>query len=227
MLMTHRHLPALLALALATGTAQPADEPLRFETDAQEYLYYWGTQLADPVTAARIADAESLEWIARGLRDRAAGRAPAFGEEYRSLLSNYLVLRNREAAQAEAALSARWLEQAARERGARRTDSGLVYRELARGSGAQPKPGDTVVVRYTGTLRDGSVFDSSEAYGGPLTAPLERVIDCWSQGIPLMKVGGKARISCPAELGYGEVGTNQIPGGAGLAFEIELLEIVE
>lgn len=218
-------MPALLALALATGAAQAADEPLRFETSAQEYLYYWGTQLADPVAAARISDAESLEWIARGLKDRAAGTAPSFGEEYRSLLSNYLIVRTREAAQAEARLSASWLEQAARERGARRTDSGLVYQELARGAGAQPQSSDTVIVRYTGTLRDGTVFDSSEAYGGPLTAPLERVIDCWSEGIPLMKVGGKARISCPAELGYGEVGTDRIPGGAGLAFEVELLEI--
>ena len=221
------YIPALLAFALAAGPAQTADEPLRFETDAQEYLYYWGTQLADPVTAARITDAESLEWIARGLKDRAAGRAPAFGEEYRSLLSNYLVLRTREAAQAEARLSAIWLEQAARERGARRTDSGLVYRELASGTGPEPGSNDTVVVRYTGTLRDGTVFDSSEAYGGPLTAPLERVIACWSEGIPLMRVGGKARISCPAELGYGEVGTAQIPGGAALAFEVELLEIVD
>ena len=228
MSMTRYRMPVLLALALtATSPAQSADEaPLRFETDAQEYLYYWGTQLADSVTAARIADPESLEWIARGLTDRAAGRAPAFGEEYRSLLSNYLVLRARESAQAEAQLSAGWLEQLARERGARRSDSGLVYRELASGTGPRPKPDDTVIVRYTGTLRDGTVFDSSEAYGGPLTAPLERVIDCWSEGIPLMRVGGKARISCPAALGYGESGTDRIPGGAGLAFEIELLEIV-
>lgn len=225
---SRRLLPILLSLALPAAVPA-ADEPppLRFGNDAQEYLYYWGTLLADTVVAARIDDAESLAWIARGLTDRAAGRAPSFGEEYRSLLSNHLLLRRREAAQAEASQSAQWLQQVARERGARRTDSGLVYQELASGGGARPAPTDTVVVRYTGTLRDGTVFDSSQAYGGPLTAPLERMIDCWSEGIPLMRVGGRARISCPAELGYGELGTDVIPGGAGLAFEIELLEILD
>jgi FKBP-type peptidyl-prolyl cis-trans isomerase FkpA len=118
-----------------------------------------------------------------------------------------------------------YLDKAAAEPGARKTASGLIYRELKPGTGASPKATDTVKVHYRGTLTDGKEFDSS--YGGqPIEFPLNRVIRAWTEGVQLMKVGGKAQLVCPANLAYGERGAPpDIPGGATLVFEVELLGI--
>jgi FKBP-type peptidyl-prolyl cis-trans isomerase len=95
------------------------------------------------------------------------------------------------------------------------------------GEGAQPGPTDKVKVHYHGTLRDGTVFDSSVDRGTPAEFPLDRVIPCWTEAVTQMKVGGKRRIVCPAAIAYGSRGMGQIPGDAALVFEVELLEIVE
>jgi FKBP-type peptidyl-prolyl cis-trans isomerase FkpA len=109
---------------------------------------------------------------------------------------------------------------------ARRTASGLVYVPLREGSGASPGPDDTVVVNYQGRLIDGSVFDGSRDRG-PATFSLRSVIACWSQSLPLMKVGGTSRIVCPASLGYGVRGEPpKVGSDATLDFEVELLEVV-
>jgi FKBP-type peptidyl-prolyl cis-trans isomerase FkpA len=118
-----------------------------------------------------------------------------------------------------------YLDKAAAEPGAQKTASGLIYRELKAGTGASPKATDTVKVHYRGTLTDGKEFDSS--YGGqPIEFPLNRVIRAWTEGVQMMKVGGKAQLVCPANLAYGERGAPpDIPGGATLVFEVELLGI--
>lgn len=115
----------------------------------------------------------------------------------------------------------------AREDGAILTDDGLVYRELRKGHGPRPTSTSRVRVHYTGTLRSGRVFDSSRERGRPFDTPLDRVIPCWSHALPLMQVGGEARISCPSELAYGERGNARIPGGSALTFEVELIEILK
>lgn len=118
-----------------------------------------------------------------------------------------------------------YLDKAAAEPGAQKTASGLVYRVVTAGSGASPKATDTVKVHYRGTLTSGKQFDSS--YGGPPAEfPLNRVIPCWTEGVQLMKVGGKSTLVCPSSIAYGESGAPpDIPGGATLIFEIELLGI--
>jgi FKBP-type peptidyl-prolyl cis-trans isomerase FkpA len=118
-----------------------------------------------------------------------------------------------------------YLDKAAAEPGAQKTASGLIYRELKPGTGASPKAWDTVKVHYRGTLTDGKEFDSSYD-GQPLEFPLDRVIRAWTEGVQMMKVGGKAQLVCPASLAYGERGAPpDIPGGATLIFEVELLGI--
>jgi FKBP-type peptidyl-prolyl cis-trans isomerase FkpA len=109
------------------------------------------------------------------------------------------------------------------------TASGLTYVELKAGQGAAPAATDTVRVHYRGTFPDGKEFDSSIGRGQPAEFPLNRVIKCWTEGVQLMKVGGKAQLICPAAIAYGERGTpgGPIPPNATLHFEIELLGIVK
>ena len=119
------------------------------------------------------------------------------------------------------------LKAAAAEAGAVTTDTGLVYRSLKDGSGASPTAADAVKVHYRGTLTDGTEFDSSIKRGQPAEFPLGRVIKCWTEGVQRMKVGGKAKLTCPAAIAYGESGTpgGPIPPNATLIFEVELLAI--
>lgn len=117
-------------------------------------------------------------------------------------------------------------ERAAREPGAVRTDSGLVFRSLREGQGASPTAADTVRVHYRGTFADGKEFDSSHQRGQPAEFPLNRVIKCWTEGVQRLKVGGMARLTCPPAIAYGERGAGKvIPPNATLTFEVELLGI--
>ena len=114
------------------------------------------------------------------------------------------------------------------ETGATTTDSGLVYRALKDGTGPSPKASDVVRVHYKGTFPDGKEFDSSYSRGKPAEFPLDRVIKCWTEGVQRMKVGGKARLTCPSAIAYGERGAGGvIPPNATLQFEVELLGIVK
>ncbi len=118
------------------------------------------------------------------------------------------------------------IEKAAAEKGAVKTLSGMVYRSLTEGSGPSPKETDVVRVHYKGTFPDGKEFDSSHKRGQPTEFPLNRVIKCWTEGVQLMKVGGKAKLTCPPSLAYGEKGAGgTIPPNATLQFEVELLAI--
>jgi FKBP-type peptidyl-prolyl cis-trans isomerase FkpA len=118
------------------------------------------------------------------------------------------------------------LARAAAEAGAVVTDSGLVYLSLQEGKGALPGATDTVSVHYRGSFPDGREFDSSFKRGKPASFALNRVIRCWTEGVQRMKVGGKARLTCPAALAYGERGAGDvIPPNAVLKFDVELLGI--
>jgi len=106
--------------------------------------------------------------------------------------------------------------------------SGLVYQSLREGSGASPAATDTVRVHYRGTFPDGREFDSSHSRGQPSEFPLNRVIKCWTEGVGMMKPGGKARLVCPPQIAYGErgAGSGVIPPNATLHFEVELIEVL-
>ena len=124
-------------------------------------------------------------------------------------------------AQSDAALAV-----SAKEAGAIVTKSGLVYRSLKDGTGSSPAATDKVKVHYKDTFPDGKEFDSSYKRNEPTEFPLNRVIGCWTEGVQLMKVGGKAKLTCPASIAYGERGAGGvIPPNATLVFEVELLAI--
>ena len=117
-------------------------------------------------------------------------------------------------------------EAAAKEAGAVVTKTGLVYRSLKDGSGTSPTAADTVKVHYKGTFPDGKEFDSSYSRGTPIEFPLNRVIPCWTEGVQRMKPGGKAKLTCPASIAYGERGAGGvIPPNTTLNFEVELISV--
>ena len=118
------------------------------------------------------------------------------------------------------------LAAAAKEAGALVTKSGLVYRSIKDGTGSSPTATDRVKVHYKGTFPDGKEFDSSYKRNEPTEFPLNGVIPCWTEGVQLMRPGGKAKLTCPAAIAYGQRGAGGvIPPNATLVFEVELLGV--
>jgi len=106
------------------------------------------------------------------------------------------------------------------------TASGLVYQSLKEGAGDSPKATDTVKVHYKGMFLDGKEFDSSYKRGEPTEFPLNRVIPCWTEGVQRMKPGGKAKLTCPPAIAYGERGAGGvIPPNTTLNFDVELVSV--
>lgn len=107
------------------------------------------------------------------------------------------------------------------------TPSGLVFESLTDGEGVSPGPRDRVRVHYRGTFMDGREFDSSHSRGQPIDFGLNQVIACWTEGLQRMKVGGKARLTCPPGIAYGSRGAGRvIPPDATLQFEVELIDVL-
>lgn len=121
--------------------------------------------------------------------------------------------------------SAAFLTEIKKKAGVVALPSGLVYEVVQPGTGDFPKPTDTVRVHYTGTLVNGSVFDSSVQRGEPAEFPLDQVIPGWTEGIQKINKGGKLKLYVPPHLGYGDDGRPGIPPSSTLIFEVELLEI--
>jgi len=118
------------------------------------------------------------------------------------------------------------IDKAAKEKGAVKTTSGMVYLSLKDGKGKSPSAASTVEVNYRGTLTNGKEFDSSYKRNQSISFPLAGVIPCWTEGVQKMKVGGKAKLVCPPELAYGSRGAgSDVPPNATLIFEVELLNI--
>ena len=118
---------------------------------------------------------------------------------------------------------------AAKEKDALVSETGLVFRTLKEGRGPTPRADDVVRVHYRGTFADGKEFDSSYSRGQPAEFPLNRVIKCWTEGVQRIAVGGKAKLTCPPHIAYGErgAGGGAIPPNATLQFEVELIGIVK
>ena len=129
-----------------------------------------------------------------------------------------------EEADAAAAAAPAFLAEAAEAEGAVVQPSGLVFQPLAEGSGEAPTTSHVVKVHYKGTLFDGTVFDSSYDRGEPAEFKLGQVIIGWQEGLALMKPGGKAVLTIPADRAYGDMAAGKIPGKSALKFEVELLE---
>ena len=196
------------------------------KTDEQKAFYSLGVNIQKQLSIFDMSP-EELKYVQQGMADASSGvKLAAEPEASMQKLTEMAKARMARTTEKQKALAKPFLEKTAAEKGAQKTASGLIYREIKAGTGVQPQATDIVKVHYTGTLIDGKEFDSSVKRGQPVEFPLGQVIRCWSEGIGMMKVGGKARIACPSDLAYGDNGRPPvIPGGATLVFEVELLDV--
>jgi FKBP-type peptidyl-prolyl cis-trans isomerase FkpA len=228
--MAHaRRLLMAFVLLAAPLAAQAADVPL--ESDDQKALYTAGAQVASNLKGnlefLELSKEELATFIA-GVSDGFTGKPRISVEDKGQEQRLETFRRNRMQAllEKETTEATKFLETAGKEKGAVKSDSGLIYKETSAGKGDAPTATDTVKVQYHGTLRDGSVFDSSRERGQPVEFPLGGVIPCWTEALQKMKPGGKAKITCPAAIAYGNNGAPpKIKPGAALAFEVELISV--
>jgi FKBP-type peptidyl-prolyl cis-trans isomerase FkpA/FKBP-type peptidyl-prolyl cis-trans isomerase FklB len=215
---------ALLLAAVATaGAAGP-----ELKTEDQKTLYALGLVISQNLASFNL-NASDLDTVLAGVSDGVLKKDFKVDvQTYAPKISQLQASRAGAVAATEKKAGQAFLDRAASEKGATRTSSGLIITTLKAGTGPSPKATDKVKVHYHGTLTDGTVFDSSVQRGEPIVLPLNGVIRCWTEGVQLMKVGGKSKLVCPSDIAYGDQGRPpQIKPGATLVFEVELLEIAK
>lgn len=217
----------VVAVAFASaGVASAQNNRPAPQTDDQKALYAAGAVLAQNVAGWNLKP-EEIVFVVQGLEDAAGGKKLAVDlDTMKPQISAFAQARATATAEAEKKASQPFLDKAAAEKGAKKTESGLVLTQVKAGTGPSPKAEDKVKVHYHGTLMDGTVFDSSVERKEPVTFPLKGVIPCWTEALQLMKVGEKAKLTCPAAIAYGDRGAPpRIKPGAVLTFEVDLLSI--
>ena len=225
--------PAKAEAARPEAAKPPAakTEAPKKKVDDAKALYGVGLAIARSLETFALTPAE-VEHVVSGLRDGVAGKPRiALDQNLQSAVNDLARARAPKAAEKassrEKAAGAPYLAKMAKTPNARKTASGAIVIAEKEGTGASPAATDKVKVNYTGTLVNGTVFDSS-AGRGPAEFPLNQVVKCWTEALQLMKVGGKAKVVCPPEIAYGDKGSPPvIPGNAVLTFEVELLDIVK
>ena len=217
----------LLAVIPVFAAPAEAKDPTP-QTEEQKVLYTLGLAVSRSLSAFNLNEAD-LEMVKAGLTDGVLDKKPQVDlDTYGPKIQQLQQTRMAAVAERQKKAGKVYADKAAAAKGSTRSSSGMVYTPIKAGQGASPQATDTVKVHYHGTLTDSTVFDSSVQRGEPATFPLDRVIPCWTEGVQRMKIGGKSRLVCPADVAYGDRGRPpQIPPGATLVFEVELLDIVK
>jgi len=210
--------------ARAAAQAPPEASPAAM-TEDEKTLYALGAMVGRNLPNFNLTAAE-LETVKQGMSDVVNGRTLQVDMQvYMPKVQQLSRARATAKAEAEKARSQPFLDAAAKEPGAVTSPTGLIFKSLEPGTGASPAATDMVKVHYHGTSIDGKVFDSSVERKTPAEFPLNGVIPCWTEGIQKMKVGEKAKLVCPSSIAYGDQGRPpQVPPGATMIFEVELLE---
>ncbi len=224
----------LLALTLSCEKAEQQPKTIALQTDKEKISYAIGVNMAQSIS--EIKDEIDLSILHQGMKDKMKeNKLLVSAEEAQPLLqafSEKLMAREQEKSAAASKKNLEdgkaFLEQNKTKEGVITTESGLQYMVLKEGDGKSPGVSDRVRVHYEGTKLDGTMFDSSYKRGEPATFQADQVIKGWTEGLQLMKAGGKYRLFIPADLAYGsrgagqEIGSNEV-----LKFDVELLEVLD
>ncbi len=215
---------ASFALVACNSGSDP--KSIKLENEDDKTFYAMGFMLGSNLQRLNLSDKE-MSALYKGLAASAKNeKSEVAMETYQQKIQGLFKERMDKAAVKEKETGKAFLEKFAKEEGVKTTASGLSYKVIKEGTGATPGPEDVVEVHYHGTLMDGTVFDSSVERGQTISFPLNRVIKGWTEGLQLMKVGGKSKFVIPADLAYGDAGAPpKIPGGATLVFEVELFKV--
>lgn len=213
---------AALGISLLAVPALAAE----LKTEEQKTFYAVGGVIANQLSVFGLSPQE-LELVQQGVADGVAGKMQVNMEEYQPKIQQLALARRDAQGKKLAAEGKEFIAKAAKEKGAVKGASGVIYQPLKEGTGAKPAATDKVKVHYRGTLTDGKEFDSSYQAGQPAEFQLDKVIPCWTEGVQQMRVGGKAKLVCPPETAYAERGAGIIPPNATLVFEVELLDVVK
>ncbi len=221
----------LLAVALSVGMVSPLVSAVELKTEDQKVSYSVGLMVGEQLKTIDNFDFEAFLAAAKAVYQDKEPQMTV--EEVRTVMKAFQDRKMEEKKAEFAKLSQENLDKGkaymaenGKKKGVKTTDSGLQYEELTAGKGAMPKATDTVKVHYRGTLIDGTEFDSSYSRNEPVSFPLDGVIPGWTEGLQLIKEGGKARLVIPSELAYGPGGMgNAIGPNETLVFEVELLKV--
>ena len=217
--------PKPKAAAPKADSAVASKDP--FKTDDERSVYTIGYLMGRNVAPFNLTPAE-LKVAQSGLSDAALGK-PALVDIrfHQSRVNDMLAKRMEGSASKEKSKGKIYVENFLKEHKAQAIPGGGWYLEVKAGQGAVPVKTDTIKANYRGTTVDGAQFDSSYDRGEATQFPLDGVIPCWTNGIGMMKVGGKAKLVCPSDVAYGDPGRPGIKPGATLIFDVELVEIVK
>lgn len=188
--------------------------------------YAWGLAMGSQLKGMGV-DSLNVEDYAEAVKAVYEGKELAISpEDAQKLIQEYLGGLQEKAMKQAREAGEKFLEENGKKEGVHTTSTGLQYVIEKEGTGKSPKPTDQVTVHYTGRLLDGHVFDSSVTRGEPATFPLNQVIPGWTEGLQLMKEGGKFTFFIPSDLAYGARGAGRdIPPHSTLIFEVELIKV--
>lgn len=226
--MLSRIVLAAAAFVLVAAPVALAEDQPNLPDDISKLSYAFGQQFGESLKGAGVnKDGINPQLLLQGLADFLDGKQTMPAEERQTLIRDGLTKGRDAISKANTEAGNKFLAENAKKEGVKTTASGLQYKVITEGTGAKPTAANEVKVHYTGTLIDGTKFDSSVDRGEPAEFPLANVIPGWTEGLQLMSVGSKYQLFIPAALAYGENSRPPIPPNSVLLFDVELLEIVK
>jgi len=208
-------------------TVSGEDKPTQFKDQKDKFSYAVGLNIGMNFKRQNVD--VNADLITTGLKDGIAGKPQLTMDQIRETMMAFekdMQQKQAEAGKKNEADAQKFMADNKKKDGIKTTASGLQYKVIKDGSGAQPKSTDTVTVNYRGTLIDGTEFDSSYKRGQPATFPVGGVIKGWTEALQMMKAGSKYQLFIPPDLAYGEHSPSPtIPPNSALIFEVELMSV--